>query len=45
MIGQLNRLDLGLVFKLEWEARKTCLRALLAQWEMDVMGDELAEVR
>lgn len=44
MIGQLNRLDLGLVFKLEWEARKTSLRALLAQWKMDVMGDELAEV-
>jgi hypothetical protein len=45
MIGQLNRIDLGLVFKLEWEARKTWLRALLAQWKMDVMGDELAEVR
>ena len=43
MIQQLNRLDLGPVFRAEWDSRKKDLRALLAAWKCKVMGAELAE--
>ena len=44
MIAQLNRPNLGPVFRLEWEERQENLRALFARWAFDTMGAELAEV-